>query len=205
MAEQATLQAAFDAALAELPERHQQLVHQYLVDLHQKNAALRAGYTPEHASKILRNLKVQAAIDAGMSLYAMPVPELLHRIAGHARGDMSDFFTIAEEDVVIDRYVNGIVTTTETVRRTVARLDFEKAASEGKLHLIKAYSRTDKGERAEIYDAHAAQALLARIHGLLVDRTEITGKDGGDLIIRTATAALDKAYGDSTDNPDPAT
>lgn len=172
--DQATLQQAFDAALTEIPPKQQRLVHEYLVDLHQKNAAIRAGYTPEHASKILRNLKIQAAIQAGIALYTMPAPELLFRISAHARSDMSDFFTIAEEEVVIESRVNGLVTETETVRRPVARLDLEKAAQAGKLHLIKAYSKTDKGERAELYDAHAAHALLAKIHGL-------TNDDGGIL------------------------
>lgn len=176
MSDQGTLQAAFDAALSELPPKQQRLVHEYLIDLHQKHAAIRAGYTPEHASKILRNLKIRAAIDAGVALYAMSASEVLHRIADHARGDMSDFLTITDEDVVIDTHVNGVLTTTETVRRSVARLDLEKAAAAGKLHLIKSYSLTDKALRAELYDAQAALIQLGKAHGIFTEKIEQSGE-----------------------------
>jgi phage terminase small subunit len=178
MADQATVQQAFDAALALLKGKQRTFVIEYLRDLHGTNAAIRAGYSKESArrqgSRMSTNVDIRAAIDAGIALYAMPAPEVLFRLSDHARGDMSDFFTITEEDVVIDQHVNGVLTTTETVRRPVARLDLEKAAAEGKLHLIKAYSKTEKGERVELYDAHAAHALLAKIHGLTKD-------DGGIL------------------------
>lgn len=56
----------------------------------------------------------------------------------------------------------------------------------------------------EAPDLGAIKYLIDRVMGKPTEHKEITGKDGGDLIIRTATAALDKAYGDSTDNSDPA-
>lgn len=160
-------------ALANLKGKHREFVVEYLRDLHGQNAAIRAGYSKEtarsQASRMLTNVNIRAAVDAGIALYAMPEPEVLFRISSHARGDMSDFLTIAEEDVVIDQHVNGVLTTTETARRQVARLDLEKAAQAGKLHLIKSYSKTDKGERVELYDAQAAQRDLVKIHGLAKD------------------------------------
>jgi phage terminase small subunit len=176
--DQATLQQAFDTALAELKGKQRGFVVEYLRDLHGQNAAIRAGYSKEtarsQASRMLTNVNIRAAVDAGIALYAMPEAEVLFRISGHARGDMSDFLTITEEEVIIEQRINGVEVTTETARRPVARLDLEKAAAEGKLHLIKSYSKTDKGERVELYDAQAAQRDLAKIHGLAKD-------DGGIL------------------------
>jgi len=153
-------------------------IHAYLSHWNATKAAIDAGYAERSAASIgsenLRKPEIQAAIQARLAELTMSADEVLVRISDHARGDMSDFLTIAEEDVVIEQHINGVLTTTETVRRPVARFDLEKAEKAGKLHLIKSYSLTDKGLRAELYDAHAALSLLAKIHGLLIDRTETT-------------------------------
>ena len=44
-----TLQERYEAALAELPAKQRKLVIEYLRDLHQRNAAIRAGYSEKTA------------------------------------------------------------------------------------------------------------------------------------------------------------
>jgi len=103
--DQATLQAAFDAALAELKGKERKLVVEYLRDLHQRNAAIRAGYSAHtadvQASQILRKLKVRQAVNAGLALYAMPADEVLARLSQQARGSMSDCLRMDDEEITL--------------------------------------------------------------------------------------------------------
>jgi len=159
MADEPTLQERYEAALAELPAKQRKLVIEYLRDLHQRNAAIRAGYSAKtaevQASQILRKLKVQAAVNLGLQLHAMPADEVLARIAAHARGSMDDFLDEGGD------------------------IDLQQARKRGKLHLVKARSVTKEGERIELHDAQAALALLAKHHGLLVERVEHSGEIAG--------------------------
>jgi len=211
-------------------------VLEYLHDLHGQNAAIRAGYSAKTARSIasenLTKPNLAAAVAAGMALQAMPASEVLARLAGHARGDMSDFLRVDMEDIIISQVLafvtedeagnavslaiaeikaggdsdapddvdreaaprRALLITTETVRRAVARLDLMEAGRRGKLNLIKEYT-IDKDGKATIklYDAHAPQALIAKIHGMLVERHELAGKDGAPLFPDFETA-LEKTY-----------
>lgn len=118
MAEQElTLQEAYDAALAELPPKQRKFVAEYLVDLHQRNAAIRAGYSERtadvQASQILRKLKVRAAVDAGMALLAMPPAEILARLTEQGRGSMADFLRVDEEEITLSWSLINVPTTQE--------------------------------------------------------------------------------------------
>lgn len=156
MADEPTLQERYDAALAELPAKQRKLVIEFLRDLHQRNAAIRAGYSEKtadvQASQILRKLKVEQAVTLGLQLQAMGRDEVLARLADHARGSMDDFLG---DD---------------------GRIDLQKARKLNKLHLIKSRSITKEGERIELYDAQTAQLALAKQLGLLKDRVEHSGK-----------------------------
>lgn len=218
MADQATLQQAFDDALNELKGKERKFVVEYFHDLHKRNAAIRAGYSEKtaqvQASQTLRKLKVSAAIQAGMALFAMPAPEVLYRLTEHAEASADDFLTIervkrrdmismpapTEDAPDAVRFVEG-----PEYEVVVERLDLEKAKAHGKLHLLKEYKvDKDGGVSVKWQDSQAALIQLGKAHGLFVDRTEITGKDGGDLIVRTVSTALDKAYGNTPDNTDAA-
>jgi phage terminase small subunit len=217
--DQATLQQAYDTALAELKDKERKLVIEYLRDLHQQNAAIRTGYTPEYASKILRNLKIRKAIDAGLALHAMPADEILARLSQQARGSMADFLRVDEEEITLTWSLLNIPTTedgeldvggamlrlamhdnvaptdrvlhTATVKRSAARLDLMEAGMRGLLGLVKKYTIDEKGKIAiELYDAQAALQLLGRHHKLFTDRTELTGKDGGPIETSDARSKL---------------
>lgn len=221
--QEATLQEQFDAALAELKGKERKLVIEYLRDLHQRNAAIRAGYSAHtadvQASQILRKLKVRAAVNAGLALYAMPADEVLARLGMQARGSMADFLRIDDEEITLTWSLLSVPETndgepdfagtmmrlasqenvlptdrilhTTTIKRPVARLDLMEAGRRGLLGLVKKYGIDDKGKIAiELYDAQTAQQLLGRHHKLFVDRTELTGKDGDPIEINDARSRL---------------
>jgi phage terminase small subunit len=200
MAEEAqTPEDRYEAALAELPAKQRKFVVEYLVDLHGQNAAIRAGYSAEtarsQASRLLTNVNIRVAINAGMQAYAMPKPEILYRLAEQARGSMADFLRVDEEEVTLSWSLLTLPTTAEgdadmagmmlklasqeniqptdrilqtaTIKRAVARLDLLEAGRRGKLGLIKKYSLDDKGKVSiELYDAQNALALKAKFLGM---------------------------------------
>lgn len=105
MSDAPTLQERFDAALAELKPRQRDFVLEYLHDFHQRNAAIRAGYSEKtadvQASQLLRNLKIRTAVDLGFQLAAMPAPEVVARLSEEARGSMADFLRVDEEEITL--------------------------------------------------------------------------------------------------------
>jgi phage terminase small subunit len=143
----------------ELTDKQHLFVGHYLNCLNATEAAARAGYQGNRnvlavtGHENLRNPKIRAEIDARMAALVMPADEVLFRLSDQASGSMADFMSLKGRGV---------------------GLDLKKAALADKLHLVKKYSKTKQGVSIELYDAHAAQALLAKIHGL-------TKEDGGIL------------------------
>ena len=152
-----------------LTKKQRDFIAAYVESWHATDAAIAAGYSQRSAASIgsenLKKPEISAAIEAHITAI-MPKGEVVQRLAAIARGDMTDFFTLAEEEVVLSEQRRGEIVTTETVKRTVMRLDLEKAAKEKQLHLIKSYTFTDKGQRIELYDAHGALRDFMKIHGL---------------------------------------
>jgi hypothetical protein len=191
-----TLQERYEAALAELRPRHRKFVSEYLRDLHQRNAAIRAGFSAksadQQASELRRNPKISAAIEAGMDLQVMPANEILTRLSTQARGDMSNYLRVDEEDVTLtwslisapldpesgEVDIGGLVVKlatqdavqptdrilrTATVKRAVARLDLLEAGQRGKLGVVKKYTVDKDGkESIELYSAKDALELLGK-------------------------------------------
>lgn len=159
----------------------------------------------------LRKPEIAAAIRQGLAERAMPADEVLARIAEHARGTMVDFLRIDDEEITLTWSLLSVPTTedgepdialamfrlasqenvnptdrilhTATIKRPTARLDLMEAGRRGKLGLVKKYSLDDKGKVSiELYDAQSALALLAKHHGLLVERQEVSGPGGTPLM-----------------------
>jgi phage terminase small subunit len=174
---QPTVQEQLDAALAGLTARQRDFVEQYLVCLNATEAARRAGYTHpnKQGPRLLVNVGIQVAVSAGLALRAMPADEVLARLADMAQGSADDFVTVYQSPLhdvtgqpILDRDGQPIV-------RYFPSLDLEKARERGMLHLVKKVTYTAHGPSVELYDAQAALALLAKHHGLLVERVDQTG------------------------------
>ena len=147
--------------MASLTDKQRLFVERYLTCWNATEAARQAGYKdPELAGWENRQKPaIQAEISQRLAATAMTANEVLARLADQARSSMSDFLD-------------------ET-----GRIDLSLARKSGKLHLIKSRSVTKEGERIELYSAQEALALLAKHHGLFIDRQE-TGPPGAFAPIR---------------------
>jgi phage terminase small subunit len=146
--------------MSELTDKQHAFVAHYLVCLNGAEAARRAGYPAASARQIasenLSKPDIRAAIDAALATTAMPANEVLARLTEQARASLEEFVTVRGRGVA---------------------LDLKAAKLRGVLHLVKKYTKTKQGVSIELYDSQAALALLAKHHGLLVDRQE-TGAPG---------------------------
>ena len=119
-----------------------------------------------NSSELLTKPDIENEISRRMSEHTMQANEVLVRWGDIARGSMGDFMQI-----------DGVA----------SYLDLEKAKELGLLHLIKKVkdrvvmtSDKDGNEtethhmEIELYDALAAQTLIAKYEGLLMDRTDVT-------------------------------
>lgn len=97
--------------------------------------------------------------------------EVLVRLANIARAEVGDFIEI---------HANGTWT-----------VNLEKAKEAAKLGLVRelGYDR-DGNIKFKLHDSHSALRDLARIHGLFVDRQEVSGPDGGPLPLLAALAVV---------------
>lgn len=188
-----------------LTQKQKVFVAQYLLTLNATEAARRAKYKdPEQAGyENKRKQEVAQAISAGLAELAMPSDELLARVSDQARGSLDDFLRIervtyhqrhpipapTEDDPKAVEWVEDPV----AVEKLVVDVDLEQAKQRGKLHLLKKVKWGQWGPEIEIYDAHAAQALLARHHGLLTDKQEISGPGGGPIPVREVVVRLPDA------------
>lgn len=84
-----------------LTAKQQRFVAQYLIDLNQTQAAIRAGYSEktaaEQASRLLTNVKVSEAIQAAMKARSerteINADWVLKRLARDATADLADLYT----------------------------------------------------------------------------------------------------------------
>ena len=142
--------------------KEQVWLEEYLISFNATDAARRAGYKHPNVLGPTKKAKFAVEISERLAERAMSADEVLQRLAEQARGDAADFLDIDEN---------------------VAIIDIGKMAAAGKTHLIKKYRVSKDGISVELYDAQAALVHLGKHHGLFVDRKEITGKDGGPLLV----------------------
>ena len=129
-------------------------------------AAKIAGYSGDRNAlavighRNLRKAKIAERIRYRLRESAMSADEVLARLAAIARADYSKYYNESGE------------------------LDVVKLIADDKAHLIKSRYETKYGMRTEVYDSQRALETLAKHHGLLVERREVTGKDGGPIAIK---------------------
>lgn len=174
----------------------------YLESGNATRAAERAGYAhPNMAGpRMMVNDGVRAEIDRRMT-EIMPKAEILARLADIGRNsNLENFFTIGEEDVVIDtittveeievepaegrrRKPNVKVTvlrrseSTVTAKRPIVMLDLRAAKEAGVLHHIKKFSSGRDGDRIEVHDSQAALVQLGKFHGMWVEKQQVENWD----------------------------
>lgn len=186
-----------------LNNRQRVFVEEYLKCWNATESAKRAGYSPKTAYSIgqenLKKPEIESAIKARVSEIAMSANEVLLGLAEQARADLGVFFKVVEEWTfyplptydVLDAEEVEDTTDPDNPRTRVNYLvrhiaiDIDKLADPRYSHLLRKFSDSRKdGIGIEIYNRQAALVKLAQIHGLLKEKTEVTGKDGGDIVIR---------------------
>lgn len=163
-----------------LTSKQQLFLSEYLIDMNATQAAIRAGYSARSAyscgQRLLKNDEIQAEIAQKLNNSAMKVEEILQKLTEIAQGSMGDYLDVSS---------------------MAFQIDLAKAKELNKLHLIKRVRQkttTIVREGAEdveqnqidieLLDQLKALEMLAKYHGLLVDRHEIKASGPVEIIIK---------------------
>ena len=163
-----------------LTNRQRVFVEEYLRTWNATAAAIAAGYSEKTAGSIgsenLTKPEIDAEIKRRLSELVMSTDEALTRLAEQGRGAHAAY---------IDEY--GVV-------------DLAGMKAAGKMHLIRGVKPTAAGLVVDFHDAQAAIDKILRVHGAYVERRELSGKDGGPVVINMTWGDNDHGDGDGTDN-----
>lgn len=168
--------------MSELTGKQTAFIEEYFKDFNGVKAAERAGYSGGYftlaamASENLKKPKIAKRIAERFQARVMTADEVLSRLSGMARADISEFVT------------------------DTGAVDWEKVRKQG--YLIKRIvHRKGQQSQIELHDAQNALQLIGKHLRLFVDRLEHTGKDGGPMEHRVPAfkKMLDRIYADDDD------
>jgi phage terminase small subunit len=135
-----------------LTNKQRVFVEKYLTCWNATESAKQAGYSAKSAYSIgsenLRKPEIRQAVDQRLTEFQMGADEVLARLSALATADMGDFLSVSGRGV---------------------KLDLKRALAQGKLHVVRKYTKTDKGTSIELYDAKDALVQLGRHYGLFTD------------------------------------
>ena len=139
-------------------------VEEYLRTFNATAAAIAAGYSEKTAYSIgpenLKKPEIATEIERRLSERTMSVDEALVRLTEQGRGAHAEYIT------------------------AIGTVDIAGLKAAGLGHLIKNVKEGKYGKVVEFYDAQAAIDKLLRARGAYVDRHEVSGKDGRDIVLR---------------------
>lgn len=143
-------------------------------------AARIAGYSSprQQGTENLAKPAIRAAIEEKLDQVAMTADEVLLRLSDQASADIGRFL----------RYdASG-----------EPGIDIKAMKDAGKTHLIKGIKPTKYGVVIELHDAQAALEKLGRYHKLFVDRSEVSGPDGGPISL-AIEETIEQVYGEDAE------
>lgn len=160
-----------------LTDKQQRFVEEYLIDCNATQAAIRAGYSAKTAeqqgSRLLRNVQVRAAVDAGREATSEKLEITKERVLGELAkigfSDIRKMFGPGGHLLPIDA------------------LDDDAAAALSSIEVVT--RKVPGGEEAEVehvakikvWDKRAALVDIGKHLGMFVEKHEHTGKDGGPI------------------------
>jgi len=171
-------------------DRRALFVLEYLVDCNATQAAIRAGYSPHTAEvqgcRLLRNAQVADAVAAGLKEKMDSVGLTVERVRREmARLVFSDLRKLYREDGSL---------------RPITELDDDTAAALAGVEVEELFEgRGDDREhvgyvkKVRLWDKNSAMVTAARHLGMLKDKVEHTGKDGGPIETQDVTRRLSTA------------
>lgn len=166
-----------------LTNKQKRFVEEYLIDLNASQAAIRAGYSPktaqEQSYQLIRKTSVAAAIKEAMQkrsrrtgLTQDMVLEELSSIAFARLSDVMDWGETTMKQVNMDGEIVDIV-------HYGLKLKGSKDIPQHILPALAKIKEDKHGLTVEMHNKIQALTLLGKHLGMFIDRTEITGKDGG--------------------------
>lgn len=162
-----------------LTGKQRAFVSAYIVHKNATRAAIEAGYSEKTAYSIgwenLRKPEISEEIERCFAEAAMTSAEALALMAEHARGNLADFITLSEAEIVAHPSAR-LLKKYKRERRTILGSEDEPGATIDTIEL-------------ELYSAQAAlKEILDRTLGRPPQRTELTGANGKDLVFEFAVA-----------------
>lgn len=145
--------------MKKLTTKQQLFVEEYLISGNATDAARKAGYKGDDAtlrvvgSQNITKHNIAIIIKERLNGRAIDADTTLQSLSDIATGDLSDFIT---------------------VQGRLPILDFEKAEKAGKLNLIKKLTMADGKISFELYSKQRALETLAKYHGLLNTKIDMS-------------------------------
>ena len=174
---------------ASLNEKQRMFCREYLVDLNATQAAIRAGYSAATAqpasSRLLSNVIIQGEIQKLME-------QRSERVEITADTVLRELLIIAKTDIGEafndDGRLKDIHSIPESARRAIAGIEvYEEYAGKGQDR--EAIGQTKK---VRFWDKTKSLELLCRHLGLLNDKMQHTGADGGAIQIESTRTEVEK-------------
>lgn len=169
-----------------LTPKQQMFVQEYLIDLNATQAAIRAGYSEatakEQGARLLTNVNVRNAVDEAQGKRAETAEITMQRVLDElsliAFSDISDY---ADIEVTPSTKIEGAYEKSITIRNT-ADIPTDK------IRVISSIKEGQCGIEIKLYDKLKALELIGRHLAMFTDKTQLTGKDGEDLVIKLIKA-----------------
>lgn len=152
-------------------------LEEYLKCWNATEAARRADYAWPRRMGSRKLQKFEAEIQARIDRLTMSADEVLVRLSEIASGAHGD-------------YINGS-----------GQVDLHRMVEDDKAHLIKKIRDTRHGKSIEFCDMQGALQLLGKHHRLFVERHEITGRDGGPVVVVDWNGDEDQDPGEPASGP----
>ena len=178
--------------------KQQRFVDEYLIDLNGKQAAIRAGYSPEtaevQASRLLSNAKVASAVSLAMEKRAertgITADKVLAELAKIGFADIRKAIRWYSQANIaqIDADEDGQALVEEGALRFAVANQVELVSSDeiddATAAAIAEIGQSSTGAlKVKLHDKRAALVDIGRHLGMFKDRVEHTGKDGGPIEI----------------------
>jgi phage terminase small subunit len=170
---------------------------EYVKDFNATQAAIRSGYSAKTAYSIgQENLKKPEIAAEVKELVEMKPEEVKAGLQEIARGNIADLM-----DLSTTGYTFSLMVRDETTGEMVPNPAL-KLVKKIKQKVTTILPKRDDGEEREIvetelelYSRHEALRDIGKMHGLFIDRTELSGPEGGAIPVDLYDAALKKVYG----------
>lgn len=171
----------------ELEPRQKLFVKEYLVDCNGTQAAIRAGYSAktagEQAPRLLANVRIKEAVQNGLK-------EKYHRFDLTAERVLLEIHRLANYDITKAYDKDGnllpLHEMPEDVRRAISSVETESVMRDNKDPTDPEADKTMVTvKKIKFADKRGHLDLLAKHFKLLVDKIELTGKDGAPIEVKS--------------------